>query len=121
MDVTLSIDDPTLDIEDLQTLTRDLCTSIRKDTDSGPSLPESKGGLGTKGDPITIGTIALAFFTSGTAVSLFAVFRAYFERNSTMVINIERGDGEKMSIKTENLTKDSFEKTIDLACKFIGV
>ncbi len=120
MGVTLSINAPALDREDLQALTRDLCTTLQRETDLEAKLPERVGGHGVKGDPITIGTIVLAFVTSGAAAKLFEVLRAYLERNSKIEIDIERDDGEKMSIKAENLATGSIEKTIDFARQFLG-
>jgi hypothetical protein len=120
MGVTLSINAPALDRADLQALTRDLCTTLQRETDLEAKLPEREGGHGLKGDPITIGTIVLALVTSGAAAKLFEVLRAYFERNSKMEIDFERDDGKKISIKAENLATGSIEETIDLARQFLG-
>jgi hypothetical protein len=119
MGVTLSLGTPQLALEDLHDLTRDLCNTLNRETDLKATLPEEAPRAGAKGDPITVGTIALAFITSGAAVKLFGVLTSYFERNSSMQIELERDDGKNLSIRAENVRPDRIEETIDLAREFL--
>ncbi len=120
MGMTLSIDAPTLDNEDLQILTRDLCATLQRETDLIAELPEGEAASGTKGDPITIGTIILAVVTSGVAAKLVDVLRAYFERHSKLEIKFERADGKNFSIKADNLAQANLQQTMTLARDFLG-
>jgi len=77
---TLTIAGDELDDEDLQDLTRQLCLAINQETDVEAELPEADTAPGAKGDPITLGTIALAFISSKAAVALVGVLHTYFAR-----------------------------------------
>ena len=79
---------------------------------AGPSKP------GTKGDPITIGALALAFLTSGSAVALFHVAKTIFERKPTLEMEFEREDGKKLKIRAEQMKAGQIEQTFAIARDF---
>jgi len=119
MPVSVSLTTPELDAEDLQVLTRDLCDSINDETELEAALPEGPTTAGSKGDPITLATIALAFITSGAAVQLITVLKAAVERKSTLQIEFERSDGQRLAINAENLSADRLGETIKVAKDFL--
>ncbi len=120
MDVTLSMSSGDLDAEDLQNLTNDLCRTVNQETDVTAKLPEEPGEAGTRGDPITVGTLILTFLTSGAAVALFNVVKSYFERNSSLVITFKRKDGDTLEIEAKNVHPDQINRTMEVAREFFG-
>ena len=105
---------------DLQALTRELAGSITRHSEVRAALPESEGQEGERGDPVTLGAIALSFITSGAAVALFQVFKAYFERDESLEMCFERADGRKLTIKAENMSAERIDDTVDLAKAFFS-
>ena len=106
--------------ESLQILTRELAASLRDNTNITAAIPESAAEPGARGEPITIGVLALAFVTSGSAVALFEVLKAYFERDSSLEMEFHRADGKKMSIRADNVNLRQIDKTMAAAREFFG-
>lgn len=119
MDATLSLASDALSPEDLQGLTRSLTTTINRETDIEAKLPEGPGAAGARGEPITIGVIALSFLTSGAAVAMFNVLKSYFERSSSLKMTFERG-GKRLAITAENVKDKHIERTMEMAREFFG-
>jgi len=118
--VTLSISSAQLDEPDLQQLTNNLNRDVNRETDITATFPENSSEVGSKGEPITLGVISLAFLTTGTAVAIFNVIRAYFERDSSLKMEFEREDGKKMVIVAEKMNSSKIDKAMLLAEKFFG-
>ncbi len=119
MGIKLSLATSSLSPEDLQDLTRELCDAVNDETDLEASLAQAADVSGSKGDPVTIGVIVLAFITSGAAVKLMGVLKSYVERHASLQIELQRGDGQKLAITAENLRSERVEETIDLAKQFL--
>jgi hypothetical protein len=109
MDLTLNLSSANLDSEDLQTLTRQLCDSIADETEIKAEIPSGVVAQGTKGDPITLGVIALAFLADGAAVALFEMFKAYFSREPSLVIKIVKPDGTTFEFSAKNMTPEQMQ------------
>ena len=107
--------------EDVDTLSRDLCLALNRETDVRAELPEGPRVLGSRGDPVTIGTILLASLTSGSAVALFGVLKSYFERNSSLEMELRRGDGRTLKVRSDNLSSGQLNRTLDMAAEFLRV
>jgi hypothetical protein len=62
---------------------------------------------GHRGDPITVGTFALALVTSGTVSALFAIFKSYIERGIEGTFEgVDRsGKPVRMSLKGTSLNE----------------
>ncbi|XCN71333.1 MAG: hypothetical protein Q3M24_13535 [Candidatus Electrothrix aestuarii] len=104
MDAKLILHHSEMSDEDIQKLTIELKNSVNRETDLTAQLPEEAGGLGTKGDVVTIGQIILAAVGSGGALAaLLPVLRLYFERKPTLRMEIELGDGRRAIIESEHL------------------
>ena len=119
MNARLSINCTELDEDDLQALCRDLSVTLNRETDVQAVLLDSPHVSGSRGDPVTVGAIALAFLSSGAAVGLFNVLRVYLQRNSSLQIELQREDGRNLKIQTQNLSSDQLHQTIELACDFL--
>jgi hypothetical protein len=103
---------------DMQALTRELASSINRRTDIRAELPESETRPGERGDAVTVGAIVLSFLASGSAVALFQVFKAYFERDESLEFAFERPDGRKLTIKAANMSAERIDDTVALAKAF---
>ena len=120
MDSTLQLTASDLSNEDLQVLTRELSKTLNDETEAKATLPEKPGGPGSKGDPITLGTIILTALSSGTVVALFNVLKSYIERKPSLELEFKREDGQQLKIKAEQLNKDQIDQTIQIANDFFG-
>jgi hypothetical protein len=109
MKLILNLSSSELDNEDLQTLTRELCDSIADETEIKADIPTGAVQQGHKGDPITIGVIALAFLTKGAGVAMFEMFKAYFSREPSLVIKIVKPDGTTFEFSAKNMTPEQMQ------------
>lgn len=105
---------------DLQALTRELVSSINRHTDTHAEIPEGEARPDERGDPVTLGAIALGFVTSGAAVALFEVIKAYFERDESLEMSFERPDGRKLTIKAQNMSSERIDESVALAQAFFS-
>lgn len=103
MNLVLNISSTELDDETLQVLTRQLCSSIASNTEIDAVIPRGAVEQGTKGDPVTLGVIALAFLANGSAVALCEVLKAYFSREPSLVIKMTKTDGKMIEITSQNI------------------
>jgi hypothetical protein len=121
MALTLSLSSEELNDEDLQELTTDLCKTIINETDIDAELVEGPTQGGNRGEPITLGLIALTFMNTGAAVALFKVLKSYLDRESSLVIDIQREDGTKLRIKTKNMQSEQVKDTLSEVKIFLGI
>ena len=120
MDSTLQLTATDLSNEDLQALTLELSKTLNDETEAKATLPEETGETGSKGDPITLGTVILTALSSGTVVALFNVIKSYIERKPSLELEFKREDGRQFKIKAEQLNKDQINQTIQMANDFFG-
>lgn len=119
MAITLSLTSKELPEEILQDLTQDLCRTINIETDARARLLEKPPTVpGTRGEPITLGALVLAFLTSGTAVALIEILKTYFERSPSLEIELQRKDGHKLKISTSHIHPDQIHHTIGALQEF---
>ena len=111
MDAKLTLHHDEMSEEDIQELVFSLTRSLNQETDVTASLPEQAGGIGTRGDLGVVGQIILAALSSGTVVALLQVLKSYVERKPTQRIEIERPDGNKVTIAAEYLSPGQIEQT----------
>jgi hypothetical protein len=119
MNVTLSMVSEDLHPEDLQDLSLDLCRSLSAEAGVDAEPLEAAAIGATRGDPITIGVLALTFMTSGAAAALLNVLKAYFERSSSVTMELARPDGVKLTVKSGDLRGGQLERTLSLAHQFL--
>lgn len=120
MSVTLSINSSELNAEDIHELALDLSRTLEQEADISANLAEGTSEAGTKGEPITVGVLILTVLKSSVVASMFGVLKSYFERNSTLEMEFQRGDGSKLKIKAENVRPDQIERTMESAREFFG-
>lgn len=120
MEVSLQIEAPALSDESIHKATQELCRTFNNETEISAKIPVGQSVPGSKGEPITVGVLLLAFLTSGTAVALMEVIKAFFERNKTLGFKLTRADGEVLEIGAEHLRARQFDQTLSLAKEFVG-
>jgi len=111
------------DLEDreIQSLARGVVRSLRRESDVEAELAEENAGPGARGDAITLGTIAITFLTSGSAVALFNILKSYLDRNSSLDVRLKRADGAELELSAENVKAGQVEKTLRQVQDFFEV
>lgn len=104
MELQIAVCSNELDPERLHASTMELRRTIVEETEATVSTPAVIPGTGAKGDPITIGTLAVTFLTSGAAVSIFKVLEAYVTRKRSIDLEVSRPDGAKFVLHTEDVS-----------------
>jgi hypothetical protein len=100
-----------LDPERLHASTMELRRTILEETEATVSKSAVVSETGAKGDPITIGSLAVTFLTSGAAVSIFKVIEAYVTRKRSIDLEISRPDGTKFVLHTEDVSPEAIAAT----------
>lgn len=119
MQLDMAISSQKLADRRLQDLTRDLCSQLNDQGDVEAAIPVGDTEVGAKGDMVTMGTLALTFLTSGAAVALFEVAKAYFERDRSLVLKLKNEQGQEFEVTAENISSGQIEETLKLATKFM--
>jgi hypothetical protein len=113
MSITLDINHSELDQEGLDQLTQELCLLIDDETDIEPELVSIEGKQGTKAaDVITIGSVLLTFLSSGSAVALFGIIKAYFERQPALELTFKNEQGLDVKVNAKNVDSADIQKLI---------
>ena len=103
MVITLALSSEELNDEHLQELTNELHKTLVEEAGIKAELVEGVSEEGTRGktrgEPITIGLIALTFLTSGAAVAMFDVFKSLFNRRKYLELEMTREDGNKIKLR----------------------
>ena len=115
----LSVTASDLQNEGVQSLTQDICNTLNQEAGIPANIESGSSKAGSKGDPITIGVIALSFITSGAAVALFNTVSAYFARSKKIQFTVTKSNGESISLTSENVTVEEREKTLKQLRKFL--
>lgn len=113
MNISLNLAVPGLDESDLQSLTIDLVHSVQNEGIGTATRIEGAGKTGQKGDPITIGTIALTVLGShGIASKLVDVLKANLARQPKLKVEMTHPDGTKLVLDAESLSRPQLDQTI---------
>ena len=64
---------------------------------------EAPPAPGDRGEPITLGVLALALVTSGTAKAMIECFKAYLSRERSLSIKLKRADGMQVEVTARNI------------------
>jgi hypothetical protein len=119
MNVTLSLTSDELGEESLHGLCRDLCLSLSRETEVQAKLAEGPAISGVRGEPITLGVILVTFLASPVAAAMFNVLKAFFERDASLEVELQREDGETLKIGAQNLGSNQLQQSITLAQEFL--
>jgi hypothetical protein len=119
MAIRLSISSEEFSDEDVQEFTNDLCHTIMRETNIDAKIMESPPQKGAKGEPITLGLLALTFIGGKGVIALFNVIKSYFERVSSLTLELQREDGSKLKINAQNMKSEQIKATLNELEKFI--
>src|SRR5690242_15317243 len=78
-------------------LTRDLERDLSRIGIKGRA-PEAAAVPGEKGEPVTLGVLALALVTSGAIKGLIECLKAYVSREPALIIRLKRPDGTQIEV-----------------------
>jgi len=119
MHVDLALSSSRLPDRRLQDMTRDICEQLNHEQDMAAEIPTAPGESGSKGDMAILGTLALTFMSSGAAVALFEVAKAYFERDKSLVLKMKNEQGQEFEVTADNLSAGQIDETLKMAKQFI--
>jgi membrane-associated two-gene conflict system component 1 (EACC1) len=68
---------------------------------------------GEKGDPITLGVLALALITSGAVTAVVECFKACFSRERALTIKLTRVDGTQVEMTAHNVDTPAVRETLE--------
>lgn len=123
MTLTIAIESEDADLtpENIHDLAREICESLNQELDADARLAPTGGGIGHKGDAVSVGTILLTIFGGGgVAVALVNVLNSFFNRSTNIKIEIKTRTGESLQIEASNLRADEIDKTVKKMKKLIG-
>src|SRR5689334_11797928 len=58
---------------------------------------------GERGEPVTLGVLALALITSGAITAIIECFKAYLSRERALTIKLMRADGTQVEVTARNV------------------
>jgi hypothetical protein len=119
MELRIAVRSHELDQERLHASTVELRRTLVEETEANVSAPTVAAATGAKGDPITVGTIAVTFLTSGAAVSIFKVLEAYVTRKRSIDIEVSRPDGKKFVLHAKDVSRAEIAAAQQTFEKFI--
>jgi hypothetical protein len=120
MDICASVRSAEMDDERLQRSAGELRRLINEGGEATATLPEGPTSTGSKGDPVTLGTIALTFLTSGAAVAVFKVLETFVGRKRAIEVELSRPDGHKLILRAQDMQADQIAATQRLFQKLVS-
>jgi hypothetical protein len=110
----LYIQSDSVNSSQLHKLSLSMLADLNEQANVSAYLPKGTVDPTAKGDPITIGQLALTFLGGGSAVALLEVIKAYVVRNNSLSIELKDKDGGSISFSAENINgrecKDMLDK-----------
>jgi Effector Associated Constant Component 1 len=68
---------------------------------------------GQKGEPITLGVLALVLITSGTVKAAIECFKAYLSRERSLSIKLTRANGTLIEITARNVDTSAVQEALE--------
>lgn len=97
----------------LHKLSLNMLVDLNAQMSVSASLPKEDIDPTAKGDPITIGQLALTFLGGGSAVALLEVIKAYIARNSSITIELKDKNGGSINFSAENINSRECKEMLD--------
>ena len=99
--VTISLANVASDAR-LAQLTRDLSRDLSR-AGMHPRTADMPAEAGQRGEPITLGVIALALITHGAVTALLECLKAYISRERGLIVKVTRPDGTQIEVSAHNV------------------
>lgn len=106
--------------QDLQALVDEMTADLNQLQGAEAATESVPAPKGSRGDMITLGTIAMTFITSGAAVAAINVLKSYFEREPALKIHIKGADGSVMDLSARDVNDKNAASTIKLFEKAVA-
>jgi hypothetical protein len=68
---------------------------------------------GEKGEPVTLGVIALALITRGAVTAMIECFKAYLSRERALTIKLTRVDGTQIEVSARNVDTPAVREMLE--------
>jgi hypothetical protein len=95
-------------------LTRELAFDLsRAGIDARPV--EMSPTPGERGEPITLGVLALALVTTGTVKAAIDCFKSYFSRERTLSMTLTCADGKQVEVTARNVDTSAVREALEAA------
>ncbi len=95
----------------MQNLTYGLCRDLRDEVGINAHLVTQPAAIGHKGDLSALGQIVLSGLgAGGFAVALVNVLKSYIERKPSLQFELQKKDGDKLTIRAEDLRGDDITR-----------
>jgi hypothetical protein len=105
--------------ERISAATRELLKDVRVDADPHAQLISSKPSEGSKGDPVTLGQIALSLVTGGPVSKLIESLFGFLSRNRRLGIEVQNTAGEKLKLDMDFVSREGSERAMALVETFL--
>lgn len=100
--------------ERIARLTRDLARDLAREGIAGGPV-EHPAAPGERGEPVTLGVLALALIKSGAVVALVRCLQAYLAREPSLSVELQRSDGSRLKVTAQNLGSAEFRRLVEAA------
>ena len=98
----------------LARLTRDLERDLsRAGVQARPV--EASSVPGERGEPITLGVLALALISHGAVTALIQCLKAYLSREPALIIKLTRPDGTHIEVNARNVDAPAVREALEAA------
>jgi hypothetical protein len=75
---------------------------------------------GEKGEPVTLGVLALALITHGAVTAVIECLKAYISRERALTIRLTRVDGTQVEVTARNVDTPAVRETLEAAASARG-
>jgi hypothetical protein len=114
MELRFQIADKTLSSDELDALVQNFALDAQDEGLSVTPVFEKDASAisGRRGEPVTLGVLALALVTSGSVVALFNLLKSYVERSEELTIEFSKKRGAPIKLAMKNISLDKFKAVI---------
>jgi hypothetical protein len=106
--------------EDLQSLVDELTADLNQVQGADAAAESVAAPKGSRGDMISLGTIAMSFLTSGAAVAALNVLKSYFEREPALVLRVKGADGAEAELTARDVKDANTTRAIKVLEKAVA-
>ena len=120
--VLIELSDSDLDSDDLQQAEMNLVTAISQI--DGASVARRRTGQatpGTRGEPVSVGTILISLVSGGALTALVGTLQTWLTRDDrrTLKLTVESADGQKVTLDSAQFDEDQIRAFLKSAGKLI--
>jgi hypothetical protein len=99
---------------DLQALVDEMTADLNQLQGAEAESESTPAPAGSRGDMISLGTIAMTFITSGAAVAAINVLKSYFEREPGLKVRMKGADGEEFELSARTANEKDVARAMKL-------